>query len=55
MNQDTRESANRMAADFLQLTEKNILLFGVANRKSIAWHIGQTLVEAGANVVYVVR
>ncbi|MCH2131604.1 MAG: SDR family oxidoreductase [Pirellulaceae bacterium] len=55
MNQDIRESANRMAADFLQLTEKNILLFGVANRKSIAWHIGQTLVEAGANVVYVVR
>ena len=44
-----------MAADFLELTEKNILLFGVANRKSVAWHIGQTLIEAGANVVYVVR
>ncbi len=44
-----------MAADFLQLTGKNILLFGVANRKSVAWHISQTLVEAGANVVYVVR
>jgi len=44
-----------MADDFLQLTGKNILLFGVANRKSVAWHISQTLVEAGANVVYVVR
>lgn len=41
--------------DFLQLNGKTLLVFGVANRKSVAYHIGQTLEEAGANVVYVVR
>jgi enoyl-[acyl-carrier protein] reductase I len=30
-------------------------VFGVANRKSVAWCIGRTLAEAGAEVVYVVR
>lgn len=42
-------------SDFLQLTGKPILIFGVANRKSVAFHIGQTLAEAGALPVYVVR
>jgi enoyl-[acyl-carrier protein] reductase I len=41
--------------DFLQLTGKTILVFGVANRKSLAWHIGRLVEQAGANVVYVVR
>jgi enoyl-[acyl-carrier protein] reductase I len=41
--------------DFLQLTGKSILIFGVANRKSVAWHIGRVLAEAGAKCVYVVR
>ncbi|MFT5526052.1 MAG: enoyl-[acyl-carrier protein] reductase I [Pirellulaceae bacterium] len=41
--------------DFLQLEGKRILIFGVANKKSVAHHIGKTLVEAGANVTYVVR
>lgn len=41
--------------DFLQLADKTILVFGVANRKSVAYHIGKTLEEAGAGVVYVVR
>lgn len=41
--------------DFLQLTGKTIVVLGVANKKSVAWHIGKTLEEAGANVVYVVR
>jgi enoyl-[acyl-carrier protein] reductase I len=44
-----------MASDFLQLADKNILVFGVANRKSVAYHIGRTLEEAGADVIYVVR
>ena len=44
-----------MAIDFLQLAGKTILVFGVANRKSVAYHVGQVLREAGANVVYVVR
>jgi enoyl-[acyl-carrier protein] reductase I len=30
-------------SDFLQLSGKAILIFGVANRKSVAWHIGQTV------------
>jgi enoyl-[acyl-carrier protein] reductase I len=42
-------------SDFLQLSGKAILIFGVANRKSVAWHIGQTLAEAGAQPVYIVR
>jgi len=42
-------------ADFLQLEGKAILVFGVANRKSVAYHIGRTLQEAGADVIYVVR
>jgi enoyl-[acyl-carrier protein] reductase I len=41
--------------DFLQLAGKRILVMGVANRKSVAWHISRVLVEAGAEVVYAVR
>ena len=41
--------------DFLQLTDKSILIFGVANRKSVAWHISRVLREAGARCVYVVQ
>lgn len=42
-------------ADFLQLTDKTIVVFGVANRKSVAYLIGKELEAAGARVVYVVR
>ncbi len=42
-------------ADFLQLAGKRILVMGVANKKSVAWHISRVLVEAGAEVVYAVR
>lgn len=41
--------------DFLQLSGKTILIFGVANRKSVAWHISRVLEEAGARCVYVVQ
>jgi len=41
--------------DFLQLAGKKILVFGVANRKSVAYHIGRSLAEVAAEVVYVVR
>jgi len=41
--------------DFLQLAGKSILIFGVANRKSVAWHIARVLVEADARCVYVVQ
>ncbi|MFO0944127.1 MAG: SDR family oxidoreductase [Pirellulales bacterium] len=41
--------------DFLQLENKRILVFGVANKKSVAYRIALTLEEVGAQVVYVVR
>jgi enoyl-[acyl-carrier protein] reductase I len=41
--------------DFLQLSGKNVLVFGVANKKSVAWHIAKTLEEQGARVIYSVR
>jgi len=41
--------------DFLQLTSKKIVIFGLANKKSIACAIGRVLVEAGAEVIHVVR
>lgn len=41
--------------DFLQLADKSVLIFGVANRKSVAYHIARVLEEAGARCVYVVR
>jgi enoyl-[acyl-carrier protein] reductase I len=41
--------------DFLQLAGKTVLVFGVANRKSVAWHIAKTLEEQGAHVIYSVR
>ena len=41
--------------DFLQLSGKSIVVFGVANRKSVAAHVGRVLTEAGADVIYVVR
>jgi len=38
--------------DFLQLKDKKILIFGVANRKSVAFHIAQVLQEAGAKLLF---
>ena len=44
-----------MSNDYLKLSGRRVLVFGVANRKSVAWHIAQQLAEAGAEVVFVVR
>ena len=41
--------------DYLALLGKSFLVFGVANRKSFAWHVGKSLAECGAKVTYVVR
>lgn len=41
--------------DFLQLEGKTVLVFGVANRKSVAWLVAKTLEEQGAQVIYSVR
>lgn len=42
-------------ADFLQLTGKTFVVFGVANRKSVAWAVAKSLEEQGARVVFSVR
>ncbi len=44
-----------MVGDFLQLAGRTILVTGVANRKSVAFHVAQVLEEAGAQVIYSVR
>jgi enoyl-[acyl-carrier protein] reductase I len=41
--------------DFLGLAGKTVVVFGLANKKSVACAIGRVLVEAGAHVVHVVR
>jgi enoyl-[acyl-carrier protein] reductase I len=41
--------------DFLQLAGKTYLVFGVANRKSVAWFVARSLEEQGARVIYSVR
>ena len=44
-----------MPSDYLQLAGKRILVMGVANKKSVAWHASRVLVDAGAEVIYAVR
>src|SRR5260221_10738304 len=41
--------------DCLQLTGKTFLVFGVANRRSVAWSVAQALEQQGAEVVHGVR
>ena len=41
--------------DFLQLKDKNFLVLGVANRKSVAYQVGRVLNDAGAKPLYCVR
>ena len=41
--------------DFLQLRDKSVVVMGIANRKSVAYHVAKILNEAGAKVINVVR
>ena len=41
--------------DFLDITGKPFLIFGVANKKSVAFAVGEVLSEAKANIVYSVQ
>ncbi len=41
--------------DFLQFSDKSYLVFGVANRKSVAFHTANAIRAAGGHVTYVVR
>ncbi len=40
---------------FLRLANKKIIVFGLANKKSVACAIGKVLAEEGAEVIHVVR
>ena len=40
---------------FLQLDGKTIVVFGIANKKSVAWHVAGAIAKEGAKVAYVVR
>lgn len=40
-----------MTKDFLQLAGRRIVVYGIANRRSVATHIAQVLREAGAEVI----
>jgi enoyl-[acyl-carrier protein] reductase I len=41
--------------NFLRLEGKKVLITGVANKKSIAWHVSRILEEAGADLYYAVK
>lgn len=41
--------------NWLKLQDRTVIVTGVANKKSVAWHVGRELEECGARVVYVVR
>ena len=40
---------------YLGVAGRTYLVLGVANRKSVAWHVARTLEEEGAKVIYSVR
>ncbi|HEY3755900.1 MAG TPA: SDR family oxidoreductase [Opitutaceae bacterium] len=42
-------------SDYLQIAGKTFLVFGVANKKSVAWAVAQALEAQGARVLYSVR
>lgn len=55
VEQKAAASTAPLKPDFLQLAGKTILVCGVANKKSIAWHAAKALQEAGALIIYAVR
>jgi enoyl-[acyl-carrier protein] reductase I len=44
-----------MGSDFLGIANKTFVVFGAANRRSIAVAVARTLQEAGARVIHVVQ
>ena len=50
------ETTRIAAMDFLELAGKTVLVLGVANRKSVAWHVGQLArPRPGPKSIYSVR
>jgi enoyl-[acyl-carrier protein] reductase I len=50
-----KEVVEGVTVSFLGLEGKTIVVFGIANKKSVAWHVADTIAKEGAKVVYVVR
>ena len=44
-----------MNMSFLEVEGKRFVVFGLANKKSVACAVARTLVEEGAEVIHVVR
>ena len=44
-----------MDGDWLGFSDKAFLVAGVANRRSVGYHVGKRLQEAGAEVAWVVH
>jgi len=44
-----------VGSDWLGLSGKTVLVAGLANKKSVAWHVGKRLEEAGARVIHSVH
>jgi enoyl-[acyl-carrier protein] reductase I len=40
---------------FLKLKDKTFLISGVANRRSVAWHVAKELIEQGAKLIFSVH
>jgi len=49
------ENRNEKPMSFLDVADKTFVIFGLANRKSIACAIGQALQQEGARLIHVVR
>lgn len=41
--------------DLLKMTDKNVVIMGVANNRSLAWGVAQSLYKAGANLIFTYR
>lgn len=41
--------------ELLQMKDKNIVVMGVANKRSLAWGVAQSLHKAGANLIFTYR
>ncbi|MBH0231273.1 enoyl-ACP reductase FabI [Halobacillus yeomjeoni] len=41
--------------DLLKMKDKNIVVMGVANNRSLAWGVAQSLHQAGANLIFTYR
>jgi enoyl-[acyl-carrier protein] reductase I len=49
------ENAGSPEMSFLGMEGKTFLVFGVANRRSVAWAVGKSLEDEGARVIFSVR